>query len=124
MPGLQEIEMRLRGRPPSDIPASIGRKLLHLEPAGEAEMKALACAVHWTYGTLSGIDRSLLAWVGIKGPAAAAVHFAVLWTCDMSLLAGLGLTPAPWKWNRTDLAVHTGHRLVLAVVTSKVYDSL
>lgn len=120
----QELEMRLRGRPPSMIPAHIGSKLLHVEPATETGKTYFNNLVHWSYGALSGLDCAALALLGVRGRAAATTHFAVVWTADMALLLSLGLVPLPWRWMPIELTFHTGYRLCLSLTSHTIYARL
>ena len=116
------VEMKLRGRKPSDTPARAVGKLLGIEPIGEAERRRFSNLVHWTYGTLWGLFRGLLAAFGLSGPPAAAAHLAAVWGTELVMLPTLEVTPPPAQWGATELAIDGWHHLVYAVATGLAYD--
>ena len=60
----------------------------------------------------------------MRGPAATAAHFALLWGGDATLYRALGIAEAPWKWSADELASDVLSKGVYAVVTGVVYDQL
>jgi hypothetical protein len=55
------LEMKARGREPSDAPARAAAKVLGVDPTGESERRRFATLTHWGYGTSWGIHRDGLA---------------------------------------------------------------
>jgi hypothetical protein len=76
----QIIEMKVSGREPSNSPAQLGGKLFGVEPKSKEDEQRFALIVHWMWGVVGGAPRGLIALSGARGAAAAASHFATLWT--------------------------------------------
>src|SRR5215210_6403797 len=117
----QRIEMRLTGRPPSDLPARVAEGVLGISLRGRRR-KLAAFAAHWCNNTSSGLARALLARAGLRGARAAGATF-VLYLGGSELLFGrLGLAAPPWRRSPRELGVEIVHAGVYAVVTSTAYD--
>lgn len=112
----QRIEMRVTGRPPSDLPAQVAEGVLRISPRGRAR-GAVAFATHWFNNTSSGLGRAALGAAGVRGAPAIAGSF-VLYTGGGRLLFGrLGLTAGP-------PGIEALHAAVWATVTSLAYERL
>lgn len=124
MTAAQAAEMRLTGRKPSLVPGHVASKLLRLEPADEQALSRISIGMHWTHGMTMGAVRALIGRGGLRGGAAAAAHFAVMWSGDVMLYKALGIAPWPWKWSLDELAPDLLHKGTYAVTTSVAYDRL
>jgi hypothetical protein len=117
----QRIEMRLTGRPPSDLPARVAEGVFGISLRGRRR-KLAAFAAHWCNNTSSGLARALLDRVGLRGAPAAGATF-VLYLGGSALLFGrLGLAPPPWRRPPRQLGVDVVHAGVYSVVTSTAYE--
>ena len=121
MTATQLAEMRISGREGSDVPGQVGQRLLGRsgKPSG-----GLSWGVHVGHGLFGGKVRGLIGTAGLGGPAAAAVHFGVLWGTDVVLYRALGIAPWPWQWSAADLATDVFHKGVYVAVTSAAYDAM
>lgn len=117
----QRVEMAVSKRPPSTVPGQVGVRLLG---RSDEDAQRLSPVVHWGHGAAMGAVRGVLGAAGLRGPAASAVFFGVLWTGDALLYRALGIADWPWRWNRTALITDLGHKAVYAATTGLVYDSL
>jgi len=121
----ERLEMSITGRPASQVPGQVGAALLlGSDPRSDAEVQRLNTPVHWAHGIAMGSLRSALDAAGIDGPAASAIHFALLWGGDAALYVALGITDVPWRWDAEALATDILHKGVYAAVTGAVYDAL
>jgi hypothetical protein len=118
------VEMKLRGRKPSDAPARAASKVLGLEPIGEAEWRRFSTVVHWAYGTLWGSVRGLLAALDVPGTPAVTVHLAAVWGFELMMLPTLGVTPPATQWGWTEVVIDAWHHSVYAGVTNLAYVTL
>jgi hypothetical protein len=73
------VEVKLCQRPSSPTPAKAVSKVLGMEPKGEREQARLSNLTHWGYGTSLGMLRGLPGLVGLRGLAATAAYFGVVW---------------------------------------------
>jgi hypothetical protein len=116
------VEMKLRGRAPSTVPARAAAKVLGVEPTDE---RRFATFVHWIYGTAWGAVRGVIGTLGCRGPDAAALHFATVWGTELAVLPALDIgVPPAWRWSATEIAVDAFHHAVYATVTSAAYEWL
>jgi hypothetical protein len=119
------LEMRMRGRSPSDTPARAAAKVLGVEPVGEAERARFATIVHWSYGTSWGAVRGLIGAFGLRGPRAAALFFADVWGTELSILPALDIgVPPVWRWGALEICIDAFHHLVYASTASVAYELL
>jgi hypothetical protein len=118
------VEMKVRGRKPSDAPARAAGKVLGVQPVGEAQRQRFSTIVHWSYGTLWGAARGLLGAAGLSGAAAAGAHFAAVWGSELVALPALGVTPPATQWGPEEVAIDAWHHLVYAAATSLAYGAL
>lgn len=119
----QAIEMSFTGRKPSLVPGEVGTKLARVKLRGK-QKRRLSLGVHWAHGVNGGVVRGLIGLTPLSGASASAAHFAALWGSDVTLYMALGVAPAPWRWERDELAVDLLHKGVYAVVTSAAFERL
>jgi len=124
MTAAQAAEMRVSGRPPSMVPGQVASKLLGLEPVDDAALARISIRMHWVHGMTQGLLRAAIGRAGLRGPAAAGTHFALMWTGDAMLYRGLGIAPWPWKWSFAELAPDVVHKGVFVAATSAAYDRM
>lgn len=117
----QRVDMAMSKRPPSTVPGQVAVRLLG---RGDQGAQRLSPVVHWGHGAAMGAVRGALGAAGLRGPAASAVFFGLLWSGDALLYRALGIADWPWRWTRTELATDLGHKAVYAVTTGVVYDAL
>ncbi len=80
--------------------------------------------VHWAHGISMGAMRGLLDAGGLRGPAASAVHSALLWAGDAALYRVLGIADVPWRWSLGEFGTDVLHKGVYAVATGLTFDAL
>ena len=120
----QKIEMKIRGRAPSDSPAEAAGKVLGVQPSGEEEKKRFSQIVHFGYGTAWGAVRGILAAAGVPPPLATALHFAAIFGTAMVMLPALKVAPPVSEWGAESIAIDSLHHLVYALATGAAYDRL
>ncbi len=121
----ERLEMAISERPPSTVPGQVGAHLLPgVDPSAERDVARLNGPVHWAHGIGMGAVRAALDGMGLRGPAASAAHFALLWGGDAALYRALGVADLPWRWSGDELATDVLHKGVYAMVTGAVYDAL
>jgi hypothetical protein len=118
------LEMRARRRPPSLTPAKAVETVLEVEPKDEAAEQRLSNLAHWAYGTSWGAVRGLIDVLGVRGAAAAALHFAAVWGAAIVMLPSLRVAPPPAECGAEELAIDGFHHAVYAGATSAAYDVL
>lgn len=120
----QMIEMKLTGREPSDTPADAVEKVLDIEPTTEEKKEKLVQEVHWTYGIMWGLGRSVIDLIGIKGIPAMLTHFGALWGTAMVMLPSIEEAPPVTEWGAKEIAKDGLHHLVYAVAAGAAYDAI
>ncbi|MBA3328773.1 MAG: hypothetical protein H0T43_10780 [Solirubrobacterales bacterium] len=124
MTAAQTAEMRVTGRRASMVPGHVASKLLGLKPEDDDALARISIRMHWAHGMTQGTIRAAIGRAGLRGPAAAATHFALMWTSDAVLYKGLGISPWPWEWSLEELAPDVLHKGLYAVATGAAYDRL
>jgi len=114
-------EMKLRGREASTTPAKVAGKVLGVRPKGEREKQRFSNLVHWGYGTVWGIPRGLLAAAGLKGAAADAAHFGLIWGTALVMLPAAGAAPPATQWGAKTLAIDAFHHIVYVMAAGLAY---
>jgi hypothetical protein len=116
-------EMRLRGRPPSRVPAQTVERLVGID-LGERAEQLLTTVGHVVTSAALGLARGGLD-AGLVGRRAGASAFAVLaYLPDFVVLPALGSAPPPWRWSVPDLATSALHHGVYASTTNLAYARL
>lgn len=111
------LEMRLRGRPASQVPADTVEHLLGRE-LGPRLRQAAGTAAHLASGLALGPPRVLLASLGVREPVATLLFALVASTPDVVIVPALGVTEPPWRWGATELAISLAHHLAYAAGAS------
>lgn len=117
------IEQKIRPRESSSTPADAASKVLGVEPTDEGRAR-FSQLVHIGYGTAWGAVRGLLATVGITGPTASAVHFALVWGAEQVMLPVLKVSPSATQWGASEIAIDGMHHAVYATTTGLAYEAL
>ncbi|MFR9675125.1 hypothetical protein [Streptomyces sp. TR06-5] len=117
-------EMKLRHRGASDAPARAAAKVLGVEPGGQREAARFGALVHWAYGTGWGAARGVLAFLGLRGAAAAGAHFGLVWGSEQAMLPALGVAPPATEWGAGEVAIDVWHHLVYAAAAGAAYGFL
>lgn len=117
------VEMKLRGRPPSQAPTTVAAKLLGVRPR-RARSDRFAAIAHGAMGVSLGAARGLIDVLGLRGPAAGAAFFAVAWSPDLVVVPAAGAAQAPWRWGAKETAISAFHHVVYAAAGDAVYRAL
>lgn len=120
----QRIEMRITGRPPSDLPAQVAEGVLGIRIRGRRSRALAAFGAHWFNNTAAGLGRAALAGAGLRGVPAVAGCFVVYMGGGTLLFHRLGLVPPPWRRGARLLMIDALHAGVWATVTSTTYELL
>jgi hypothetical protein len=118
------LEMKIRGRQGSSVPAQAAAKVLGVEPTWETEQARFSNLVHWGYGTSWGAVRGLIGAAGLEGKEATAAHFLTVWGTEQVMLPALGVAPPFWQWGAKEVAIDAFHHLVYAGATGVAYAAL
>jgi hypothetical protein len=119
----QRVEMRVTGRPPSDLPAQVAEGILGISAQGR-KRELVAFATHWVNNTASGLGRAALGGAGVRGAPAVVGTFVLYLGGGAVLFSRLGLAPPPWRRGAGPLAIDAIHAGAYSVVTSTVYERL
>jgi hypothetical protein len=111
------LEMRLRGRPASQVPADTVERLLGRELRPPLR-QAAGTVAHLVSGLALGPPRVLLASIVAGEPAATLLFALVASAPDVVIVPGLGVTEPPWRWGATELAISLAHHLAYAAGAS------
>lgn len=118
------VEMRLRGRPPSDSPARAMARVFGIKVRGKNRRQRLMLAGHLGTSIALGCARGALGRAGVRpGPAGAAV-FGLALLPDAVVVPALGAADPPWEWSAADVAVTVLHHGVYAAATDAAYALL
>lgn len=120
----QKLEMKITKRPQSFAPADAASKALSIEASDREEWGKFSNEVHWTYGTIWGIARGLLSWVGLKGGWATALHFGAIYYTAINIEPDFEVAPPLNEWTKKEIAIFTLHHLVYVVVAGLVFDAI
>jgi hypothetical protein len=113
----QRIEMRLTGRPPSDLPAQVAEGVLGISPRGRRR-ELVGVAAHWVNNTASGLGRAALGAAGLRGGPAAAATFVLYLGGEALLFRSLGFPRAALR------PVDLVHAAVWTIATDAAYELL
>ena len=118
------LEMKLSGRPASEIPAQAAEAVLDVEPKNEESESQFSNLVHWGYGTGWGGVRGLLASTGLPGPLATAAHLGLVWGGEQVILPALNVSAPVFKYGSKATATDFLHHVVYATATGLAYSYL
>lgn len=118
------IEMKLRGRDPSDTPAKAAGKVLGVQPRDPEGSARFGNAVHWSYGTLWGAVGGLLRGFGLREPLATGTHFASVWGAELVVLPLLGVSPPVTEWGAAEVGIDATHHLIYALAMAGAWQLL
>jgi hypothetical protein len=113
----QRIEMRITGRPPSDLPAQVAEGVLRISVSGR-QRELAGVAAHWINNTASGVGRAALGATGLHGAPAAAGTMALYFGGEALLFRSLGFPRAALR------PVDVLHAAVWATATNAAYELL
>ncbi|MFC5952107.1 hypothetical protein ACFQH9_27965 [Pseudonocardia lutea] len=120
----EKLEQRLTGRPDSHVPARTLERLTGARERPRRQPVPVNWAMHYGQGALLGVLRSVMAQVGLRGPASSAMFTVVRLTNDQILENATGVGAPPQTWPRPELAVDLLHKAVYAFATGAVADAL
>jgi hypothetical protein len=120
----EKLEQRVTGRPNSHVPARVLERLAGTAEQPRRQPLPVNWAMHFGQGALIGVLRSVMANVGLRGPAASAMFTVVRLTNDQILENATGVGAPPPTWPRPELAVDLLHKAVYAFATGVVADAL
>jgi hypothetical protein len=124
MTAFQMFEMKMANREESTAPADAVGKVLEIQPRNQEGKRRLNQAAHWLYGTAWGVPRALLGALGLREPAATAVHFGAVWGSALTMPPALDVAPPPNEMEPKELAVDAARHAVYAVATGVAFDYL
>lgn len=118
------VEMKLNDRESSSAPADAAGAVLGVKPVDDAGAARFGNMVHWGYGAGWGAVRGLLGASGLHGPAAAGVHYGLVWGGEQAVLPATGAGKPVWEYGGAALATDAWHHAVYAAATSLAYEWL
>ena len=117
------IEMKVRGREASSVPARAAEKVLGVEKfKTDADERRFATLVHWGYGTGWGAVRGLLRAAGLSPAVATGGHFVAVWGSEQMTLPALAVAPPVTMWGGKEVAIDAWHHAVYVVATAVAYE--
>jgi hypothetical protein len=119
----QMLEMKIRNRKASTVPADAASKALDIEPK-EGKKDQFSQRVHWVYGTSWGIARGLFGAAGLRGWQATALHGAAVLGTAMVIEPALKVAPPINEWSKEDIIMDVVHHAVYAIAAGLVYDAI
>lgn len=120
----QIIEMKADGREPSTAPVDAVTQVLDVAPTAEEQKAKVSQQIHWAYGTAWGVARGLIAFAGLKGWKATAVHFAAIWGTEMVMLPALDIAPPVTEEDAKTISIDGLHHAVYAVAAGLAFDAI
>lgn len=116
------VEMPITGRGDSYAPADFAARL-GVTSTNPRDRRRINYATHFALGAGWGAARGAADRAGLRGHAAAAVVYGVMWPGDVILVTALGLE-RPWRWSPRDWAIDAVDKLVLAEAIGLAYARL
>jgi hypothetical protein len=117
------VEMKLRDRDPSTVPAEAASQVLGVRVWKQDQAK-FANVVHWQYGSSIGALRGLLSAFGLREPLASGIFFTTVWGIALAMVPKLSDAPPLKEWGPEDLAIDAFHHLVYAAATGLAISTL
>lgn len=105
------IEMKLRGREASGVPAKAAGKVLGVQPRDPEGAARFGNYVHWSYGTAWGAVGGLIR-TSIPEPYASVAHFSSVWGSEVTMLPALEVVPPLPEWGAKEIAIDVLHHAV------------
>lgn len=106
------LEMKIRDRPPSDVPSAVAGKVLGVQPRNPEGRRRFGTFAHWGYGTAWGVLGGVIHhWVP-NPTAASCVHFGSLWGTEVTMLPALDEAPPVTEWGAKEVSLDVFHHLV------------
>ncbi|HEX4690727.1 MAG TPA: hypothetical protein VH276_08535 [Solirubrobacteraceae bacterium] len=110
------LEMRLRGRAASGVPADVLARIAPRAVArrlrGDERVRAI---VSWTAPLPTALAAGVVGeavTAALPEPAATGVYFGLVCLPDVALAPLAGAAPPPWRWGARELAISLGHHAV------------
>ncbi|HEX6222360.1 MAG TPA: hypothetical protein VF115_14815 [Acidimicrobiia bacterium] len=92
------LEMKIRDRSPSDVPAAVAGKVLGVQPRNPEGRRRFGAFAHWGYGTAWGVVGGMIHhWTPNPG-AATCIHFGSVWGTEVTMLPALDEAPPLTEW--------------------------
>jgi hypothetical protein len=117
------VEMKLRRREPSSLPAKVAGRLLGVKPRKRSGDR-FATVAHAATGVSLGAARGLLDLAGVRGAPAPAAFFALAWLPELLVVPAAGAAPPPWSWGTKEIAISAAHHAVYAAAGETTYRAL
>jgi uncharacterized protein YndB with AHSA1/START domain len=118
------VEMRVRGRKPSDAPAKTIERLLGTKIRGRRKRLRAAAAGHVVASLGVGLARGVMDAAGVPPAAAAAGTGALAMLPELVVVPATGAAPPPWQWSPDEAAVSVLHHGVYVGTVVGVYAAL
>jgi hypothetical protein len=117
------VEMRLRGRPPSRLPVQNLERFLSID-LDKRQEERLVTVGHVVTSAGFGAARALIAKAPIADRVADGVFAVLAFAPDFVLIPATGGTAPPWRWRPAELGVSALHHGVYATATIAAYRRL
>jgi hypothetical protein len=118
------VEMRLRGRPPSDARARALGRLPGVNARGKRRRRRLLVGGHLATSLTLGAACGVLELAGVRPRPAAAAVFGLALVPEVVVVPALGAVQPPWRWSRAEVALTLLHHGVYATVVNGAYRLL
>jgi hypothetical protein len=116
-------EMRLRGRPASDVPAQVLERIPGVRLQSSRTRVATSYAGTVVTGAIAGAAYGLLVRPRLPPRPAALVFFVGALAPDAVIAPAVGAAPPPWRWTATELVLSAAHHAVFAAATAAAYET-
>jgi len=118
------VEMRVRGRAPSDAPAKTIERLTGTKIRGRRRRMRAAAAGHVLASLGVGLARGALGAAGVPPAAAAAATAGLAMFPELVVVPATGAAAPPWRWSAEDAAISLLHHGVYAGTVVAVYAAM
>jgi uncharacterized protein YndB with AHSA1/START domain len=118
------VEMRARGRSPSDAPAKTIERLLGTKIRGRRKRMRAAAAGHVVASLGVGLARGAMDAAGVPPAAAAAATAGLAMLPELVVVPATGAAPPPWRWSAEEAAISILHHGVYAGTVVAVYATM
>jgi hypothetical protein len=110
------LDMRLRGRSASAVPAQVLSKIPGLGDLAQRHSSLISWAALPVTAVAAGALRERL-----RFRAAPAAFLALVWVPDLVLPTAAADYPPPWRWPTVELAISAGHHAAFAGAAEAAY---